>query len=103
MTCDQLNDDPPAETWAWDVAYRGEPAKGKPTVVVTVRVTREFARSGIGVIAPALRKRFGWHVHPYQGWSFQDRCDEPDGLVLLDVTVRAREIRAALAQRLAAK
>jgi hypothetical protein len=97
MSYDQLNDDPPAKTWAWNVAYRGEPAKGKSTVIVNVRVTREFARSGMGTIAAALERRFGWVVHRHAGWGTHERCDEPDGLVVLSVTVRAREIKAALA------
>lgn len=92
-----LNDEPPRETWAWNVAYRGEPAKGRSTVVVNVRVTRELARSDMDKIAAVLERRFGWVVHRHAGWGFQDHCEDPDGLVSLDVTVRAREIRAALA------
>lgn len=91
-----LNDEPARETWAWNVTYRDEPAKGKPTVTVSVRVTREFARSGMNAIAGELEQRFGWKVHRNAGWGTHDHCDDPDGLVVLTVTVRAREIRAAL-------
>lgn len=98
MSYDQLNDEPPCEAWAWNVAYRGEPAKGQRTVIVNVRVAREFARQNFNTIATALESRYGWVAHRHAGWGTHDHCEDP--LIVLSVAVRAREIRAGVAQRL---
>lgn len=53
-----------------------------------------------GSMAGYIERHLGWKVHRHAGWSGGSTLVRPgDGLTAVCVTVRAREIRAALAVR----
>jgi hypothetical protein len=97
MTYDQLNEAPPRALHSWGVCYKGEPRKGAPAVDVNVWIPKEAVQPG--VMADYIEKHLGWNVHRHGGWGSSGLAESPDGLTMVYVKVRAREIRAALAAR----
>lgn len=96
---DKMNERPPRGLHSWGVVYRDEPRKGAPAVDVYVWIPKEIVRKGIFDIADYLEERLGWKVHRHGGWSGGGLMLGPDELTVVAVKVRAREIRAALAER----
>ena len=96
MAGSQLNDRPPRGLHSWGVCYKGEPRKGAPAVDVDVWIPKEAIRNG--TMADYIEKHLGWKVHRHGGWGVGSMLD-PDELTIVTVKVRAREIRAALAQQ----
>lgn len=95
MSYEQINDRPPRQLHAWSTCYRDEPVKGAKTVTVNIWIPLEVLRAG--TMADYIEKHMGWSVHRHGGWGGSGLLDSPDGLTAVYVTVRAREIRAALA------
>jgi hypothetical protein len=92
-----LNPDPPKALHSWAVTYEGDPVKGSPSVMVSVWLPAEVGRTHITEIAGYLARELGWHVYPGSGWSASGGSLMPDGeLMLVTVSVRAREIKSAL-------
>lgn len=94
MSYDQMNDRPPRELHSWGVCYKGEPRKGACTVIVNACIPFEVLRQD-GMF-DYIEQNLGWKVHRHAGWSCGSTLESPDGLTMVGVTVRAREIRAAL-------
>lgn len=97
MTYGKLNERPSRGLHSWGACYRDEPRKGAPAVDVSVWIPKAVVRAG--TMADYIESHLGWSVHRHGGWSGGGLMLGPDELTIVTVKVRAREIRAALAQR----